>query len=65
MKFQDYLYERPNVDLLKENLNDLTKKVENAKSFEEVDNAIQEYILLDNEYSSMATLVSIRNSIKD
>lgn len=63
MKFQDYLYERPNVDLLKENLNDLTKKVENAKSFEEVDNAIQEYILLDNEYSSMATLVSIRNSI--
>ena len=63
MKFQDYLYERPNVDLLKENLNDLTKKVENAKSFEEVDHAIQEYILLDNEYSSMATLVSIRNSI--
>ena len=63
MKFQNYLYERPNIELLKENLNDLTKKVENAKSFEEVDNAIQEYILLDNEYSSMATLVSIRNSI--
>lgn len=63
MKFNDYLYERPNVDLIKDEIQKITTQIQNADSFEVVDKAIQDYILIDSEYTSMATLVSIRNSI--
>ena len=63
MKFNEYQYVRPNVDETKNAIIALTEKINKAASFEEVDQAIQEFIQIDNEYSSMATLVSIRNSI--
>ena len=63
MKFNEYQYVRPNVDETKNAIIALTEKINKAASFEEVDQAIQEFIQIDNEYGSMATLVSIRNSI--
>ncbi len=63
MKFSEYKYVRPNVDETKNEIIQLTEQLNNAKSFEEVDKTIQDFIKLDNEFGSMATLVSIRNSI--
>lgn len=63
MKFSEYKYVRPNVEETKNEIIQLTEQLNNAKSFEEVDKTIQDFIKLDNEFGSMATLVSIRNSI--
>lgn len=63
MKFKDYEYIRPNVEDIKKQLIQLTENINNAVSFEEVNKAIQEYVLIDNEFGSMASLASIRNTI--
>ena len=63
MKFKDYEYIRPNVEEIKNQVLKLTDDINNASSFEDVDKAIKEYVLIDNEFGSMATLASIRNTI--
>ena len=63
MKFKNYEYIRPNVEEIKNQVLKLTDDINNASSFEDVDKAIKEYVLIDNEFGSMATLASIRNTI--
>ena len=63
MKFKDYEYIRPNVEEIKNQVLKLTDDINNASSFEDVDKAIKAYVLIDNEFGSMATLASIRNTI--
>ena len=63
MKFKEYEYIRPNVEEIKKSVLLLIDKINKASSFTEVDEAIQEYVLIDNEFGSMATLASIRNTI--
>ena len=63
MKFTDYEYIRPDIELLKSKLTEFITQFTNANSVFEQINVIESFNQLDDEYTSMATLVEIRNSI--
>lgn len=62
MKFDDYRYERPDVDKLKQNFNNLLKGL-SADTLEEQRASFVAINKLRNEFDTMQTLVSVRHSI--
>lgn len=62
MKFEDYRYERPDVDNLKQSFNNLLKGL-SADTLEEQRASFVAINKLRNEFDTMQTLVSVRHSI--
>ncbi|MGI6787446.1 MAG: M3 family oligoendopeptidase [Acholeplasmataceae bacterium] len=63
LKFKDYEYQRPNLDELKQALNEQILKLTDDNTFEEQYEAYLKIDRLGEEFGSMATLSSIRHSI--
>ena len=63
MKFNDYKYEKINIDETKENFSNLIKSFSDAENLEEQTKYMDEIIKLRNHIETMETLVSIRHSI--
>ncbi len=63
MNFEDYKYTRPNMEDFKKKFKNLLSKFNDAKSFTDQDLAMSEINNLRNDFDTMQTLVSIRNSI--
>lgn len=63
MKFNEMKYERPQVDKMIEMLATIENKIKKATSVDEVDNLFKESQKIGNQFETMATLCSIRNSI--
>ena len=63
MKFNEFKYERPDIEEIAKNLKELTSKLKEAKSFKDAKPIIDKVNEIGSHYSTMATLCSIRNSI--
>lgn len=63
MKFKEFPYERPDINKLKLNFNDLLDKFNNAKSCEEQEKSMDQINELRNDFESMYEIASIRNTI--
>lgn len=63
MKFNDFKYERPDLDLYKKNMTEILTYVGEDKSYDEELNAIHRYFKESDHLSTMRILVSIRNTI--
>ncbi|MGI6781754.1 MAG: M3 family oligoendopeptidase [Acholeplasmataceae bacterium] len=63
MKFKDYKYVRPNLDELRKALNEQIAKLTDDHTFEEQYQAYLEIDRISEDFGTMATLASIRNSI--
>lgn len=63
MKFQDYVYERPDFDRISTTLKALTQDLSNAQSADQQILLIKEINKVRNHVSTMSTLSSIRHSI--
>lgn len=63
LKFKDYKYERPNLEVAQKQFGELLERFNNADSFEVQDKVMAEINELRNEFESMASLVSIRHTI--
>ncbi len=63
MIFEDFKYERPNIEELTGKFEKLLTDFTNAKSFEEVDDCMKAINKLRNDFDTMQTLVSIRHTI--
>jgi M3 family oligoendopeptidase len=63
MKFSDYKYERPDLDLYKKQMEDLLATLDSGVTLDEELQVIQEVFDLQDELSTMGGLVSTRNSI--
>ena len=63
MKFSDYKYERPDLESLGKEFDSLLHSFENAKSYEEQNEIMEEINKLRSHIETMGTLVSIRHSI--
>ena len=63
MKFQEYKYERPNYEEIKESFLDLVNKIKSADSYKEQYKYIMELNDIRKHIETMSTLASIRNSI--
>jgi len=63
MKFTDYKYERPDIDKFEKDVVKLLNKIGEDNDSKSEIKAIEEYFLLLDKIESMATLVSIRNSL--
>ena len=63
MKFQEYKYERPNYEEIKESFLDLVNKIKSADSYKKQYKYIMELNDIRKHIETMSTLASIRNSI--
>lgn len=63
MKFNEYKYERPDYDKVKESFLTLVSQINNAKGYEEQNKYIKELNDVRKNIETMSTLASIRNSI--
>jgi M3 family oligoendopeptidase len=63
MKFKDYKYQRPDIEAYQKEITDLLSKIGSDVDKESEELAIQSFFELNDELDSMATLVSIRNSL--
>ena len=63
MKFNDYKYEKINIDETKEKFSNLIKSFSDAENLEEQTKYMDEIIKLRNHIDTMETLISIRHSI--
>lgn len=63
LKFKDYKYERPDLSKITDEFDELLKRFNEAKSFEEQNEVMKEINKVRNHVDTMATLVSIRHSI--
>ena len=63
MKFQEYKYERPNYEEIKESFLDLVNKIKSAYNYKEQYKYIMELNNIRKHIETMSTLASIRNSI--
>ncbi len=63
MKFTDYKYERPNIEMVLLEFKKLIEGFQKSQSSEEQDKIIIKINTLRNEVESMIELVNIRNSI--
>ncbi len=63
MKFSDYKYVKPEVDVLKPKFEELIARFNNATTFDEQSKIIDEANKLQNDLNTMFTLVSVRHSI--
>lgn len=63
MGFNDYKYERPNYEEIKESFLDLVNKIKSANDYEEQHEFIMELNNIRKNIETMSTLASVRNSI--
>ena len=63
MKFKDMPYERPDFEAAKQTLVELTRRLKEASSYEEAKAVFMESEEGAKHLHTMATLVSVRNSI--
>ncbi|MBM7662182.1 M3 family oligoendopeptidase [Bacillus mesophilus] len=63
MQFNDYQYNRPNLEEVEASFNQLIEKFQNAESFDIQDEVMTEINELRSEFDSMSTLVQIRHTI--
>ncbi|WP_257352023.1 M3 family oligoendopeptidase [Pseudalkalibacillus decolorationis] len=63
MKFEDFTYERPDMETFEVNFLSVLNKFENANSYEEQSIALQEIVKLRNEFESMLSICHIRHTI--
>lgn len=63
MSFQNYNYERPDIEKVKKDFTSLIENFQNADSFETQNEVMKSIYALRNELESMMVLVSIRHSI--
>lgn len=63
MKFQDFKYDRPNIEEYKQNMEQLLSNIGEDTSLEVELEAVQKVFDLTDEMDTLAQLVSIRNSI--
>lgn len=63
MKFNEFKYERPDMEALEKNLKDLIKSFNEAISFEEQDKLMKEINTLRSDFESMDNIVSIRHTV--
>lgn len=63
MKFSEFKYERPNYEENKIQINDLIKKINNASTYKEQREYIDDLNKIRNDIETMSTICSIRTSI--
>ncbi len=63
MKFQDYKYERPDMEDIKQSFNDALETFKNAKNPEEAFKAIESINALRLDFSTMSNIAHIRHTI--
>ena len=63
MKFHDFKYERPNLDIVKKELEDALSLINTGKDLETEIKASYKIFEINDDLGSMGTLVGIRNSI--
>lgn len=63
MKFNEYTYTRPDMDVLAKEVDGLLAKFEAAATAEVQNDVISSFYKLSSSFETMSTLVSIRNSI--
>jgi len=63
MKFKDYKYERPDIEKYQKDISELLSVIGSDVSAKKELKAIQDFFDLNDKMDSMATLVSIRNSL--
>ncbi|MGY3724444.1 oligoendopeptidase, M3 family [Granulicatella balaenopterae] len=63
MRFQDYKYERPNYEAVKEEYTALVEDLKNAESKEQALETVEKIIKIDGTIDTQLTLWSIRSSI--
>ena len=63
MKFSEFKYPRPDIESLQKKINDLTALIGESNSFETELKAVKSMFALEDDYDSMQTLVTIRNSV--
>ncbi len=63
MKFNDYQYERPNIEDIKTAYRQQISVIEQDESLKKVKDAVNETLAIQRKISTLATLVSIRHSI--
>ena len=63
MKFKDMVYIRPNIEKIKQELSVLEQRIIGAQRVEDVLSAFYESEKIGGEYSTMASLASVRHTI--
>lgn len=63
MKFSEMLYQRPDLEQLKQQLTDLTNRLSAAQCYEEAKQIFLEKEACEKHFSTMATLANIRHTI--
>ena len=63
MKFSEYVYERPNIDEVSNEVIAIADEIAIAKSKDEAVALIQKAEKITNHFQTMSTICSIRNSI--
>ena len=63
MKFSEYKYVRPDFDVICNVYQDMTNVIKNSESIEEIIKCIDEINKVNTQYSTLANLAYIRNSI--
>ncbi|MFA5480410.1 MAG: M3 family oligoendopeptidase, partial [Candidatus Muiribacteriota bacterium] len=63
MKFSEYVYERPNIEKVKEEYEQLISEFEKAESSEMQNETMKKINTLVRKFSTMQTLASVRHSI--
>lgn len=63
MDFNKFEYKRPDIEKVNLEIENITKNLENANSYEEFRTAFHEFEKITQHVSTLATLCSIRNSI--
>ena len=63
MKFSEMLYKRPDINAYINEINKLTERVKNAKSYEEQLSAHKEFSVLMDKLDTMSTIAHIRNTM--
>ena len=63
IKFGDMQYIRPDMDQIKKEMEEILEGLSSSTSFEEEDSLFDDFIRISRSYDTMATLVSIRNSV--
>lgn len=62
-KFSELEYKRPDLEIVKEHFESLIKKFDEAKNFTTQEDAIKEINVLREDFSTAASLASVRNTI--
>ena len=63
MKFNDFKYERPNIDLIISQLEEIVSKLANETNVEVAKELVTKAQKISDDFQTMATLCSIRNTI--